>query len=80
VGRKYRPLTCKEVKRILRSLGFEFQRQKGSHEHWKAVVKGKMRLVTVDCPKEPFVAPLLTLMVEQSGYSKDEWYQQLPKR
>ena len=79
MGRKYRPLTCKEVKRILGSLGFEFYRQKGSHEHWKAVVKGEMRLVTVDCPKEPFVAPLLTLMVRQSGYSIEEWYQQLKK-
>lgn len=79
MGRKYRPLTCKKVKRILRSLSFELHQQKGSHGHWKAVVKGEMRLVTVDCPKEPFVALLLTLMVQQSGYSKDEWYQQLSK-
>lgn len=79
MGRKHRPLTCKEVKRILIALGFEFHRQKGSHEHWKAVVKGKMRLVTVDCPKEPFVSPLLKLMVSQSGYRIDEWYQKLEK-
>lgn len=77
MGRKYRPLTCKEVKRILRALGFEFCRQKGSHEHWKAEVDGKMRLVTVDCPKQPFTSPLLDSMVRQSGYPIKRWYQQL---
>jgi predicted RNA binding protein YcfA (HicA-like mRNA interferase family) len=79
VGRKYRPLTCKEVKQILASLGFELHRQKGSHEHWRACVDGKLRLVTVDCPKQPFVPPLLTSMVRQSGYSIDKWYQQLDR-
>ena len=77
MGRKYPPLTCKEVKRILKALGFAFHRQKGSHEHWKAVVDGQLRLVTVDCPKEPFVPPLLSSMVRQSGYSIEYWYQQL---
>jgi len=79
VGRKCRPLTCKDVKRILRALGFEPDRQKGSHEQWMAKVRDRMHLVTVDCPKEPFVAPLLTRMVHQSGYSIDEWYKQLEK-
>ena len=77
MGRKYPPLTCKEVKRILKALGFEFHRQKGSHEHWKAVVDGRLRLVTVDCPKEPFVPPLLNSMVRQSGSSIEDWYRQL---
>jgi len=79
VGRKYRPLTCKEVKRILTALGFECHRQKGSHEHWKATVKGRLCLVTVDCPKQPFVPPLLNSMVRQSGYSIEEWYLQLER-
>ena len=79
MGRKYRPLTCKEVKRILSSLGFECQRQKGSHEHWTAFALGQARLVTVDCPKQPFIAPLLNRMVRQSGYSIDEWYEQLKR-
>lgn len=79
MGRKRRPLTCKEVKRILTALGFEFQRQKGSHEHWKATVNGRLHLVTVDCPKEPFVPPLLSNMVRQSGYSIEEWYRQLER-
>jgi predicted RNA binding protein YcfA (HicA-like mRNA interferase family) len=79
VGRKHRPLTCKEVKRILDALGFEPSSQKGSHQHWKALIGGKMRKVTVDCPKQPFVDRLLNSMVRQSGYSIDEWYEQLEK-
>ena len=77
MGRKYPPLTCKEVKRILKALGFAFHRHKGSHEHWKAVVDGQLRLVTVDCPKELFVPPLLSSMVRQSGYSIEDWHRQL---
>jgi predicted RNA binding protein YcfA (HicA-like mRNA interferase family) len=77
VGRRNRQLTCKEVKQILAAFGFEPQRQKGSHQHWKAVVRGKMRLVTVDCPKQPFRPPLLSSMVRQSGYTIEEWYQKL---
>jgi len=38
-----------------------------------------IRLVTVDCPKEPFVPPLLSSMVRQSGYSIEEWYLQLER-
>ncbi len=38
-----------------------------------------MRLVTVDCPKQPFVRRLLKSMVRQSGYTIEEWYQQLEK-
>jgi predicted RNA binding protein YcfA (HicA-like mRNA interferase family) len=77
VGRRNRPLTCKEVKQILGAFGFELKRQKGSHEHWKAFVRGEMRLVTVDCPKQPFMRALLKSMVRQSGYTIDEWYQKL---
>lgn len=79
MGRKYRPLTCREVKRILKALGFEFHRQNGSHEHWKAIVGGEMRLVTVDCPKQPFLDDLLKSMVRQSGYSINAWYEQLKR-
>jgi hypothetical protein len=38
-----------------------------------------MRLVTVDCPKQPFVDRLLKSMVRQSGYSIEEWYEALEK-
>lgn len=79
MGQGFKPLSCKEVKQILASFGFEPDRQKGSHQHWKAIVKGKMRLVTVDCPKQPFVRRLLKSMVRQSGYTIEEWYQQLEK-
>jgi len=64
----------------LRRLGFESDRTVGSHEHWKAVIDGQPRLVTVDCPKQPFTKDLLKWMVDQSGFSKDEWYEALEKR
>ena len=79
MGRKYYPLTCKDVKKILKAFGFERHRQTGSHEQWKANVRGKMCLVTVDCPKQPFVDRLLKSMVRQSEYSIEEWYEALEK-
>jgi hypothetical protein len=38
-----------------------------------------MGLVTVDCPKAPFDQWLTRKMVGQSGYSIDEWYNELDK-
>jgi len=53
---RYKPLTCNDVKIILKRLGFVFEYQKGSsHEHWgKETLDGKRFKVTVDCPKSPF--------------------------
>lgn len=77
MGFKRRQLNCRDVKTILKSLGFKFDRQRGSHEQWKCFVEGELRLVTVDCPKAPFGDGLIKAMVRQSGYSIDEWYKQL---
>lgn len=77
MGFRRRQLTCKDVKQILTSFGFECCRQKGSHEQWKGSVNGQAKLVTVDCPKAPFDSYLINKMVRQSGYSIDEWYKRL---
>lgn len=70
-----RPLTCKEVKRGLKNLGFAPTKVKGtSHEHWKKVVGGRLYKVTVDCPKEPFSHDLIRSMASQAGVSKKEFY------
>ena len=72
---KHPPLTCKEVKRGLKKLGFEPRKQNGtSHEHWVKVKGGKLFKVTVDCPKEPFTGDLIKSMSSQAGVSKDEFY------
>lgn len=70
------PLTCKQVKKGLKKLGFEAHPQKGtSHEHWKRVDKKKGLLkVTVDCPKAPFSHDLIRSMAAQAGISKRAFY------
>lgn len=51
---RHYPLTCKDVKKILKNLGFNPRPQQGtSHEQWvKYDEAGKLLgKVTVDCPK-----------------------------
>jgi len=81
-------LTCKEVKKILRNLGFEPRKQKStSHQHWVRLVKSRKPLardrlykVTVDCPKAPFSQILISSMAKQAGVSKKEFYAALKKK
>jgi predicted RNA binding protein YcfA (HicA-like mRNA interferase family) len=71
----YPPLTCKQVKQILSSLGFNPRPQKGtSHEQWVKDVNGKRFKVTVDCPKAPFSPDLISSMAKQAGVTKKEFY------
>jgi predicted RNA binding protein YcfA (HicA-like mRNA interferase family) len=77
---KHPPLTCREVKRGLKKLGFEPRKQKGtSHEQWVKVQNGKIFKVTVDCPKEPFTGDLIKSMASQAGISKDDFYKACSK-
>jgi predicted RNA binding protein YcfA (HicA-like mRNA interferase family) len=74
IGRHY-PLTCKEVKRILKNLGFKPRPKKGtSHEQWVREDPPPFRKVTVDCPKSPFSKILISSMAKQAGVSKKEFY------
>lgn len=68
----YPPLTCAEVKRILRALGFVLRNQEGSHEQW--IAQAPFRKVTVDCPKAPFSGWLLRVMIRQAGVTKKQFY------
>lgn len=75
---KWKPLTCKEVKAILRNLGFVYRNTEGSHENW--IKDGPpFRKVTVDCPKAPFSPILIGFMVQQSGVTKKQFYAELYK-
>jgi predicted RNA binding protein YcfA (HicA-like mRNA interferase family) len=72
---KHRPLTCTQVKTILKNLGFEARPRKGtSHEQWVKDCGGKRHKVTVDCPKEPFTQDLIRYMARQAGVSKTAFY------
>ena len=71
----YPPLTCADVKRILRALGFTARPGGGtSHEQWvKDTTEGR-RKVTVDCPKAPFSPLLIGSMHRQAGVTKAAFY------
>ena len=76
----YPQLTCKEVKQILKTLGFEPRsRTSTSHEQWVKKENGKLFKVTVDCPKSPFSPDLISSMHKQAGVSKKEFYAALKK-
>jgi predicted RNA binding protein YcfA (HicA-like mRNA interferase family) len=76
MSRQYPPLTCKDVKKILKNLGFTPRPRKGtSHEQWvKKDAKGRFFKVTVDCPKSPFTQILIGSMARQAGVSKKTFY------
>lgn len=72
---KHRPLTCKEVKIILKNLGFAPRPRKGtSHEQWVKDVGGRRFKVTLDCPKSPFGHDLIRYMAQQAGVSRKAFY------
>lgn len=75
---RYHPLTCKEVKTILKNLGFVPKARTGtSHEKWVKTENQKRFVVTVDCPKSPFSNDLIRWMALQAGVSKKDFYNAL---
>ncbi len=71
----YPPLTCKQVKQVLKELGFEHRDTRGSHESWVREQPPPFRKVTVDCPKAPFSQMLLESMAHQAGVTKKKFYE-----
>lgn len=78
MSRWKRPLTAREVKKILTNLGFEFREQKGSHEQWVSKTT-PFRKVTVDCPKAPFSHILIDSMARQAGVKVRAFYEALDR-
>lgn len=70
------PITCSDLKVILRHLGFTQRpsRSGTSHEQWVATINGVFRKVTVDCPKAPFSPELLSSMARQAGINRNQLY------
>ncbi len=77
MSRVYKPLTCKDVKKILKNLGFLYRNQVGSHENWVRYTPPPFCKVTVDCPKAPFSQMLTSAMARQAGVSRAEFYRSL---
>lgn len=69
------PLSCDDVKRALKQLGFSPEpRKSSSHEQWIKNSNGRRFKVTVDCPKAPFSLTLIDSMAHQAGISRRELY------
>lgn len=77
MSRWKRPLTAKEVRAILKNLGFRHRNTEGSHEQW--VKDDPFRKVTVDPPKAPFGDTLIQSMARQAGVSVRAFYDALNK-
>lgn len=76
----YKPLNYREVTKVLKKLGFTPRPRKAtSHESWIKTYKGKNYVVTVAHHGKNTQFPPKTLksMIEQSGYTKEEFYKHL---
>jgi predicted RNA binding protein YcfA (HicA-like mRNA interferase family) len=81
MSRRWPPLTCSDVKKALKTLGFTPEPGRDtSHEQWKKVLDGRLYKVTVDCPKAPFCLDLIDSMASQAGVSRAEFYRQADKK
>ena len=75
--RRYPPLNPSEVVSILTALGFQFKRQDGSHAQYELIAaeNRRRRLVTVDMSVDDFWPKLIKGMIEQSGVSREKFYE-----
>jgi hypothetical protein len=68
------PLTCAQVREILKLLGFEKDPNKSTgHEHWRKIVNSELFKVTVSCHNQPFSGLVLASMAAQAGLSKKQF-------
>jgi len=66
-------LNSREVEGLLKKLGFEFHRQKGSHQQFVGNIGGKRRLVTVQANQSHFARKTMKSMILQSGLAEQDW-------
>lgn len=76
-------LAYRHVVRILRNLGFSLARhRRTSHETWKLFRNNRWWAVTVDFHggNRPFSQRDIRSMIQQSGFSEEEFYSALLKK
>jgi len=76
MSRWKRPLDAREVRTILKNLGFAHRNTSGSHEQW-VKTSPEFRKVTLDPPKQPFSHILIKFMADQAGVSVKDFYDAL---
>lgn len=74
--RNYPPLTPGEVVAILRSLGFTFKNQVGSHAQFErsADTRRPRSVVSVDMHYKEFDQQLIKMIIRQSNHNREEFY------
>ena len=77
MSRWKRPLTAREVRRILRNLGFVHRDTVGGHEQWVRDAPPPFCKVTLSPHIEPFVNTLVRYMAAQAGVSVRAFYDAL---
>jgi predicted RNA binding protein YcfA (HicA-like mRNA interferase family) len=77
VSRWKRPLTAREVRRILRNLNFTHRSTTGGHEQWVREQPAPFRKVTLSEHNEPFVDTIVRYMAQQAGVSVRQFYEAL---
>ena len=78
MSRWKRPLTAREVRKILKNLGFAHRNTEGGHEQWVRPDPPPFRKVTLDAHLQPFADTLVRYMAAQAGVSVRAFYEALP--
>lgn len=77
MSRWKRPLTAREVRHILKALGFELRNTEGGHEQWVRDEPVPFRKVTLSAHNQPFTDTMVSYMARQAGVSVREFYASL---
>lgn len=79
MSRWKRPLSAREVRRILHNLGFSHRSTEGGHEQWVRAAPAPFRKVTLSAHNQPFVDTIVRYMAAQAGASVREFYAALDR-
>lgn len=67
-------ISSKDIERLLRKHGLQIIGQKGSHQQFKGIIKGKKRRVTVLANKKDFDLKTFQSIVRQSGLEENDFF------
>ena len=74
MSRWKRPLTARDVRSILKRLGFHHRDTTGGHEQWVRSEPMPFRKVTLSGHLQPFTNTLIRYMAAQAGVSVRDFY------
>lgn len=74
MSRWKRPLSARDVRTILRNLGFTHRSTTGGHEQWTRNEPAPFRKVTLAAHNEPFTDTIVRYMANQAGMSVRDFY------